>query len=68
MLKFYVKVFKTLYFVNPLMDLLYIWYDYRYWSEILFSTIHTLAHGLKVKVMDLEICINKNVKVLHQSF
>ena len=39
MLKFYVKVFKTLYFLNPQMDLLYTWYDYRCWSKILFSTI-----------------------------
>ena len=29
MLKFYVKIFKTLYFLNPQMDLFYIWYDYR---------------------------------------
>ena len=42
MFKFYVKVFKTLYFLNPQMELLYIWYDYRYWSRILFSTIPTL--------------------------
>ena len=52
MLKFYIKVFKTLYFLSPQMDLVYIWYDYRCWSKILFSTIHTPAYYLEVKVMD----------------
>ena len=33
----------------------YIWYDDRYWSKILFSTIPTPMHDLKVKVMDLEL-------------
>ena len=61
MFKFYVKVFKTLYFLNPQMDLLYILYDYRCWSKILFSAIHTTAHDLEVKVTDIEICVNKNV-------
>ena len=46
------------------MDLLYIWYDYKDWSKILFSTIPTTAYDLEVKVMDLEIY----VRVLHQSF
>ena len=46
MLKFYVKVFKTSYFLNPLMDLVYIWYNYRCWSKILLSHIHTPAHDL----------------------
>ena len=46
---------KTLYFLNPQVDLVYIWYDYRCWSKILLSTIHTPAHDLDVKVMDLEI-------------
>ena len=47
------------------MDLLYIWYDYRYWSKILFSTIPTPAYDLEVKVMDLEEIY---VKVFRQSF
>ena len=46
------------------MDLLYIWHDYRCWSEILFSTIHTPAYNLEVKVRDLE----NYIKVLSQSF
>ena len=45
-LKFYVKVFKTSYFLNPQMDLVYIWYSYRCWSKILFSPIHISAHDL----------------------
>ena len=46
------------------MDLLYIWYDNRYWSKILFDSNPTPAFDLKVKVTDLEIC----VKVLCLSF
>ena len=45
-LKFYVKVFKTSYFLNPLMDLVYIWYNYRCWSKILMSPNHTTAYDL----------------------
>ena len=55
MLTFYVKVFRTSFFPNPLMDLVYIWYDNRYWSKILFSTIPTPMHDLTVKVTDLEL-------------
>ena len=54
MLKFYVKVFRTS-FSNPLMELVYIWYDDRYWSKILFCTIVIPMHDLKVKVTDLEL-------------
>ena len=46
------------------MDLLYIWQDYRYWSKILFGTIHTHPYNLDIKVTDLEIY----VKVLRQFF
>ena len=46
MFKFYFKVFKTSYFLNPPMDLVYIWYNYRCWSKILLSPIHTPAHDL----------------------
>ena len=55
MLKFYVKVFKTLYFLNHRVDLLYIWHDISYWSKILFGITPTPAYDLKVKVTDLEI-------------
>ena len=54
MLTFCDKVFKIS-FLNPCMDLLYIWYDNRYWSKILFSTTPTPANDLKVKVTDLDI-------------
>ena len=40
------------------IDLVHIWYDDRCSSKVLFS--NTLAHYLKVKVMDLE---SLNVKV-----
>ena len=54
-LKFYVKVFKNLYFLNPDMNFVYIWYDNRWLSKILLGTVHTPAHDLEVKVTDLEI-------------
>ena len=38
---FCVKVYKTSYFENPLMDFVHIWYDGRYRSKISISTIHT---------------------------
>ena len=38
-----------------MMDLVYIWYDDRCWSKVLFNTITTPAYGLKVKVTDLEL-------------
>ena len=37
------------------MDLVHVWYDDRYWSRILYSTIPTPIHDLKVKVTDLEL-------------
>ena len=37
------------------MDSVYIWFGYRCWSKILWSTIRTPAYDLEVKVMDLEI-------------
>ena len=37
------------------MDFIYIWYDYRFWSQIFMGTIHTPANDLEVKVTDLEI-------------
>ena len=49
-----VKVFRTSLFPNPMMDLVHVWYDDRYWSKILHSTIPIPIHDLKVKVKDLE--------------
>ena len=37
------------------MDVVYMWYGDRYWSQILFSTIPIPDHDLQVKVTDLEI-------------
>ena len=63
MSKFYVKVFRTSLFPNPMMDLVHVWYDDRYWSKI-----HTPIHDLKVKVTDLETFMLKfYVKVFRTS-
>ena len=51
-LKFLVKVFKSLYLLNPLMDLLDTLPDVRYWSEVLCCTIMTHISDLEVKVTD----------------
>ena len=53
--KLYVEGFQILYFLNPQTVLVYIWFDYRCWSKILLSTIHTSAYDLEVKVTNLEI-------------
>ena len=38
---FCVKVYKTSYFEDPLMDFVYIWHDGRYRSKVFISTIPT---------------------------
>ena len=55
MLKFMVKVFKSLYLLNLWMDLVDTLPDVRYWSEILCCTIMTHINDLEVKVTDFEI-------------
>ena len=55
MLKFLVKVFKSLYLLNPWMDLVDTLPDDRYWSEVLCCTITTHINDLEVKVTDFEI-------------
>ena len=55
LLCFCVKVFTTSLFPNPVMDLVQVWYNDRYWSKILHSTIPTPIHDPKVKVTDLEL-------------
>ena len=57
MLKFYVKVFRISLFPICVMFLVHVWYDDRFRSKILDSTIPTLLHDLKIKVMDLEFCV-----------
>ena len=55
MLKFLVKVFKSLYLLNLWMDLVDIFPNVRCWSEVLCCTILTHFSDLEVKVMDFEI-------------
>ena len=55
MLKFLVKVFKSLYLLNPWMDLVDTLPDDRYWSEVLCCTIKTHIDDLEVKVTDFGI-------------
>ena len=50
---FCVKVYKTSYFKDPLMDFVRIWHDGRYRSQLYISTIPILG-DLGVKVTDLE--------------
>ena len=38
---FCVKVYKTSYFEDPLMDFVHIWHDGRYRSKVFIGTIHT---------------------------
>ena len=40
---FCVKVYKTSYFEDPLMDFTHIWHDGRYRSKVFISTIPTLG-------------------------
>ena len=47
MLKFFVKVFRSLYLLNMLMDQVDTLHVGRYWSEVLCSTIVVHPHGLK---------------------
>ena len=55
MLNFLVKVFKSLYLLNPMIDLLDTLPDVRYWSEVLCYTITTHISDLEVKGTDFEI-------------
>ena len=38
-----------------MMDLVYVWYDDRYWSKILHSAIATPIHDFKVKDLDIKV-------------
>ena len=55
MFKFLVKVFESLYLLNPWMDLGDTLPDVTYWSEVLCCTITTHIGDLEVKVTDFEI-------------
>ena len=51
---FCVKIYKTLHYKDPLMDLIFIWHDGRFRSKVLLIAIPILGSDLEVKVMDLE--------------
>ena len=53
--KVFVKVFKSLYLLNPWMDLVDTLSGVRYWSEVLCCTVTTHIGDLEVKVTDFEI-------------
>ena len=55
MLNFLIKVFKSLYLLNPWIDLVGTLPDVRYWSEVLRCSITTHIGDPEVKVTDLEI-------------
>ena len=55
MLKFLVKVFKSLDLLNLWMDLVDTLPDVRYWSEVLCYSITTHISDNEVKVTDFEI-------------
>ena len=55
MLKYLVKVFRSLYFLNMLMDQVDTLHVGRYRSEVLYGTITTHLGDLEVKITDLEI-------------
>ena len=54
-LKFLVKVFKSLYLLNSWMDLVDTLPGVRYCSEVLCCTIMTHISDLEIKVTDFEI-------------
>ena len=49
---FCIKVYKTVYYKDPLMDFIYIWHGGRYRSQVLLSAIPTLGPDLEVKVTE----------------
>ena len=55
MLKFLIKVFRSLYLLNIVMDQVDTLHGGRYWSEVLCCTIMTHLGDLEVKVTDLKI-------------
>ena len=65
---FILKCFKSSYFPNYMIDLVYIWNN-RYRSKVLFVISPTHSYDLKVKVTDLEILylIPDNVKFMTTS-
>ena len=58
---FCVKVYKTSYFEDPLMDFVHVWHDGRYRSKVFISTTPTLvvtlgsSHGLRIFVKKVKV-------------
>ena len=50
--KFYVNVYKTLYYEDPLIDFIHIWPDGRYRSKVFISTDPTPGDSFAVKVIE----------------
>ena len=53
---FYIKVFRTPLFLNPVVYLFHVWHDDRYWSKILCSTIPNPIYDYKVTVTEFLYC------------
>ena len=53
--KKYIYTCKSLYLLNPSMDLVNTLPDVRYWSEVLCFTTTTHISDIEVKVTDFEI-------------
>ena len=49
------KIFKSSYFPNYMMDFVHIWYDDGYSSKVLFSNTPAHAYDLMVTVTDLKV-------------
>ena len=58
---FYVKVYKTSYFEDPLMDFIHIWHDGRYSSKVFIGTIPT--PGVTCRSRSRTSNFHKNVKI-----
>ena len=65
MLKFFVKVFISIFLLNTLMDQVDTFPDVRYWSDILCCTMVIHLHDIGVKFTDLEnLCKSFWIKFL----
>ena len=56
-----VKGYKTLYYKDPLMDFIYVWFNDRYKSKVLLSATPILGPDLEVKVKDLEFSYKSQI-------
>ena len=65
MLNYYIKIFKTSLFPNHSIDLVHIWYDDKYWSKVLRSTIlvslgHPKVKGHGHRIFELKFYVKVN--------